>query len=582
MKLSPARLVAFGLTLCMATASGQSPMPLVLEGETIPGVGRIERVLNVRVVDGGRWLATVDTDFPDSSRDGVLLLDGAPYAREGDALAAPAGTQSTFFVDAGLTPSAQPIVSQVFTGTGSFADDSGLYLGPSLLLREGAPTPGPSWWPGTVWTFFSFVDAPRDDLLLLRGYVDDPLIGGALDDFLALVRLDAAGSLLGVDSLVREGDVLPGELYPVGGLSLGHDRVGYAGDGSVIFSVGLDTGIPHYVGDSQVWRRDAQGFTRLVREGDPAPVVGRTWGPLFAPVVSLSDAGDWVVRERLDSSDTSDDEIVVRNGAKLVQEGDAHPALGGHVVRTFGDGPVQLDGAGHLLWYARWSDPDPKRDSGLLLDGRLIVREGATTVGDSLLSVLESGSDSRAISRDGRFVVFLGQLRSGERGAFRLDLADPVRSLCDGVAYATPCPCANEGAPGAGCADGPGRPGARLRAGGAPSVSADTLRLSVDGLRRAPPVVLLQGTAAANGGSGVALGDGVVCVGGTVRFLVVSFALQGTVAFGHGQGSSLAQLGAISQPGASVVYQALYRSGGSFCTPQRINLSNALQVTWGP
>lgn len=582
MKLSPARPLALVLALLAGRAAGQSPVPLVLEGETVPGVGRIERVLSVRVCDSGHWLALVDTDFPVSNRDGVVLLDGVLHAREGDALLDPPGTTLTFFVDAALTPSGTPLVSQVFTGSGSFADDSGLYLGSSLLLREGASTPGASWWPGTIWTYFSSIDALRDDLLFVRGYVDDPLVGGALDDFLGLVRLDASGAVLSADSLVRKGDPLPGELYPVGGLAIGHDRVGANSLGHVLFGVDLDTGVALDVGDGQVWLRGAQGFVRLAREGDPAPVAGRTWGPLYAPALSLNDAGDWTLIERLDPSDTTNDELLVKNGQKLVQEGDPLPGAGGHVLRTFGSGSAQLDASGHVLWYGAWDDPDPKRDSGLFLDSSLLVQEGATTVGGTLLSVLESGTDTRSFSRDGRWVAFLGKLRTGERGAFRIDLQDPLRSLCDGVGYGPSCPCGNAGSPGAGCADGPGRPGARLAGTGTPSVSADQLTLELSGLRRTSPVVLLQGTSGPNGGQAQAFGDGLLCLGGSVQFLVGGFAAQGSLAFGHAQGASLAQLGSLVTPGSTRVYQALYRSGGSFCTPARTNLSNALQVVWGP
>jgi hypothetical protein len=311
MKLLEAFLIVLGTPLLAGAVRAQSPQALVLEGETVPGVGVLTRVQGVVVGEGGHWCVVGDTNHPITNQDGVLFVDGALFSREGQALPTPAGTQISFFVDASITPAGRPLVSQFFVGTGSFSDDSGLYLADRLLLQEGTTASGPSWVPGTIWSYFSDVDAIREDRLVARGYVDDPLVALALDDFLALIDLDASGNVLSTRSIAREGDTLPGEIFPIAAIGLGRDRLGFDSSSRLLFAVDLDTGVQLDVGDAQIWLWDGNGYTRLVREGDPAPVPGRSWGPLSAPGLSLSLSGAWTVRERLDDSDPTSDEFIV-------------------------------------------------------------------------------------------------------------------------------------------------------------------------------------------------------------------------------------------------------------------------------
>ena len=68
------------------------PTPLVLEGDTIPGVGDVTRIDNVAINNNGDWLVEADTDNPDTNADSVMLRTGALFLREGQGLAFPVGS----------------------------------------------------------------------------------------------------------------------------------------------------------------------------------------------------------------------------------------------------------------------------------------------------------------------------------------------------------------------------------------------------------------------------------------------------------------------------------------------------------
>ena len=124
-----------------------------------------------------------------------------------------------------------------------------------------------------------------------------------------------------------------------------------------------------------------------------------------------------------------------------------------------------------------------------------------------------------------------------------------IASLCFGEGAGTPCPCGNAGGPGEGCQSSTGV-GAILAGSGTPSVSSDTLVLSITQDKPNQPVLFFQGINFINGGNVNHFGDGLRCCGGSVKRLQVRF---------------------MDAAGA----------GGSPCL-NYFNTSNALSVTWTP
>ena len=149
---------------------------------------------------------------------------------------------------------------------------------------------------------------------------------------------------------------------------------------------------------------------------------------------------------------------------------------------------------------------------------------------------------------------------------------------------ATPCPCGNFGAPGAGCNNSSNTGGAQLYATGV--VAQDTVTLNSVGELPSALSIFLQGNA--NQPQGQFFGDGVRCVGGTLKRIAVDHATSGFAYYPHPGDASIrlrsAQLGDTIPPGAVRFYQAYYRDPQlTFCPqPQgnSWNVSNAVAIVW--
>ncbi len=113
----------------------------------------------------------------------------------------------------------------------------------------------------------------------------------------------------------------------------------------------------------------------------------------------------------------------------------------------------------------------------------------------------------------------------------------PGSDFCFGDGSGTACPCGNAGGAGRGCANSTGL-GARLRAKGTDSLTANDLVLRGENMPSGQVGVLLAGVNALNGGSGIHFGDGLRCVGGSLQRLGVrNVDAQGTASWGPGLGT---------------------------------------------
>lgn len=161
------------------------------------------------------------------------------------------------------------------------------------------------------------------------------------------------------------------------------------------------------------------------------------------------------------------------------------------------------------------------------------------------------------------------------------DLAVLAGELCVGDGTGASCPCANHSAQGhgEGCASSLGV-GGFLRAEGAPSVAHDTLALQAVQMPNAT-AIYLQASASANGGLGIALGDGLACVDGALVRLGSAANVFGASQYPSGGQPSVSVRGGASA-GATFTYQVWYRNAASFCTSATFNLTNGLRLTWIP
>ncbi len=172
-----------------------------------------------------------------------------------------------------------------------------------------------------------------------------------------------------------------------------------------------------------------------------------------------------------------------------------------------------------------------------------------------------------------------------DRISFQTWVLGEFGSLCFGDgSQAVPCPCGNNGAAGHGCANSVAADGAILGATGASRL--DSVVLHARGEPQSALTIFLQGNQIS--GTPLAFGDGLRCVGGSLKRLYVKSAVNGVAtAPVAGDPSVTTQSAALGDPissGQTRWYQAYYRdASASFCpAPQgsTYNISSALRIQW--
>ncbi len=144
----------------------------------------------------------------------------------------------------------------------------------------------------------------------------------------------------------------------------------------------------------------------------------------------------------------------------------------------------------------------------------------------------------------------------------------------------TLCPCLNFGDPGHGCSNSVNVQGAQLSASGL--TVPDTVVLTTTGELPTSSGIFLQGSATIN--AGVTFGEGIRCVGGTLKRLYI----QSAVAGGASAPTLLdppisvrsAALGDPIPPAATRYYQRYYRDPHPIFCPGGFNVTNGVSIVW--
>ncbi|MBL8862136.1 MAG: hypothetical protein JNK02_09000 [Planctomycetes bacterium] len=156
----------------------------------------------------------------------------------------------------------------------------------------------------------------------------------------------------------------------------------------------------------------------------------------------------------------------------------------------------------------------------------------------------------------------------------------PATPFCFGDGAGAACPCANNGAPGNGCASSVNVNGANLAGSGLASIANDSFLLSGTGMPNSS-ALYFQGTSQLGGGLGVAFGDGLRCAGGSIIRLGTKNNVAGASQYPE-LGDTLISIRGFNAAGDVRTYQVWYRNAAAFCTPSTFNLSNGTSVTWIP
>jgi hypothetical protein len=144
------------------------------------------------------------------------------------------------------------------------------------------------------------------------------------------------------------------------------------------------------------------------------------------------------------------------------------------------------------------------------------------------------------------------------------------------------CPCSNDGTDLLrGCENSSSTGGGALAGSGTTFLSSDGLRLDASFLPSGVPALLVQGTAQQV--AGTFLGDGGLCLAGSVVRFPVRSAPQGNVAWGSGvAGDPPISVTGLVAGAETRYYQVWYRDPGAFCTAATFNLTNGVYATWLP
>jgi hypothetical protein len=123
--------------------------------------------------------------------------------------------------------------------------------------------------------------------------------------------------------------------------------------------------------------------------------------------------------------------------------------------------------------------------------------------------------------------------------------------------------------------------GAALRGSGIASIAADSLVLTSSNLHGMTTGLFFQGTVPAGGGAGIAFGDGVRCVLGSVARIGTKTASAGTTTYPEAGDAPISVRGSVP-PNSTRYYQFWYRNAANFCTSATFNFSQAVAVQWMP
>ncbi len=425
MKTTPA---ALGLLLGATTAQAGdfTITPLVVEGDSVEGVGLVSSIFNIGVNNAGMWVVEADTDNPDTDADSVLIGPMGLMSREGDGLAMPAGATIDSYDSIFRADSPRFGTNLFLDGTSGSGDDSGVYLvewgpvfTPTLVVQEGEEAPGLS--KGTPFIGFFDVKSNANDLMSVVASVDDPAIPTSVDRALYKLTAGKGGGIGSFELVAAEGQEPVFGVGAINDFGTGPHLSALNDNGDLLFfaDIGGDAAT-----DGYIFVHNGDGVLSLLAfEGSGSPVNGRTWDSLNSCRLDINNKGDYVVRGGIEGDSATDTIIAVNNVDLIKQEGDFAPDVDGFFqITSFGTGPVEISDNGDVVWYADWDDANTDIDTGLFVNNTLLIQEGVTMVNGLLVDTVRGVEDGYHMSNNGRYIIAEVVLEGAIDAAVLIDL----------------------------------------------------------------------------------------------------------------------------------------------------------------
>jgi len=250
------------------------------------------------------------------------------------------------------------------------------------------------------------------------------------------------------------------------------------------------------------------------------------------------------------------------------------------LTRTLAPGTYYLALAGYNLANHLTTPADDDFAQGHVLDFPGALATNRTTANYALHFTVSDAGQSVPVT------AVANVLRSHEVLFFRFEVVSAVaQPFCFGdgtlTDHTTPCPCANDGGPGRGCANSFQPAGAQLTLSGA--AANDDVVLHSNGTPTFSFTLFLQHAAAGD----QAFHDGVLCAGGSMVRLRGRNAAAGQAAFpdsnfANDQSLTLSQRGGVAVGSSALrYYSAWYRNASTtFCPPATANVTNGWRLVW--
>jgi hypothetical protein len=438
-----------------AAASAQlSIIPLPTTTNDVIDAADGQRVINVTdlaVAPDGTWYVNVRLTGP-ANQDlailtGNLFTDALPavFQREGNTVnvnGPEANTRPVAIDGAGVfddlnVNASGTVGNQIDFGTPTRVGE-GAYVNGTYIIGGGEIYPAS----GATAPFDTIVDLDGLWLnnagnLLIRGQTADPTDTSSFrreDAYLATIQVDPAGGFTGATTVFFEDvTVIPGTNGGVvGSFPVTNTDIAFNTSGDVLSTVDI-AGRPSTADGTLVRYDGATGdYAILAQEGSPSGIDGRDFSLLNGRQVALNDAGDVAFAATL-AGDFASNNVIVKNGNKVVQEGDTVTTLNGdQVFDSYGNAPVLLTPAGDVIYYAQlkgvtdgtsqvlyFNDIPLLQSDVSTLDGVVLTLDPATgqqSFDGILVDALQNDAESFYLSADGRYL------------AVEVDLRNPVGS----------------------------------------------------------------------------------------------------------------------------------------------------------
>ena len=413
------RLVLLALSVS-ASIEAQSLTRLIGAGDPVPGGDLVESFSAVAVAPDGTWGAILATDADDAI-DVLVLVDGVVVLREGDPIGGMPGFVASGLNELDLATGHPACLSIVARQDSDYR--SAAVLGGVAIAQELGLVGAPEFTPGTPWVQVTAARIGPTGAVLISGQMDDPNIPRLIDYGLVRTELDAKG-VRSYTAVLKTDD-------PIAGLDGG--SCDYLPSSARSFELAGDDHWIANVNFSGVTELDGYVLdgTAVVVRDTPSLVAGRDWGILLPTSLSVNSLGEHAYFGRLEGPPNSNDALIAKNGAILVQKGEPLPSIAPARIRTLDSTSVEISDAGRVLWYGDTASfPDPS-EGGLFLDRAPLVRIGDPLPGGGTLASFLPAGKGTCLSADGRWVVFGARDEDGLEALYRIDLG-AVIPMSDG------------------------------------------------------------------------------------------------------------------------------------------------------